>query len=58
MSVRLGATIGNGAVIDTQFNTTDVCIVVQTSTMTQRYRKYYERRIRKSMPGQKAVQEA
>mgnify|MGYP001220400244 CR=1 FL=1 len=56
--LRLGATIGNGAVIDTQFNTTDVCIVVQTSTMTQRYRKYYERRIRKSMPGQKAVQEA
>ena len=56
--LRLGATIGNGAVIDKQFNTVDVCIVVQTSLMTQRYRKYYERRIRKSMPGQKAAQEA
>lgn len=53
--LRLGATIGNGAVIDEQFNTIDVCIVVQTSLMTQRYRKYYERRIRKTMPGQNAA---
>ena len=49
--LRLGATIGNGAVIDHQFNTIDVCIVVQTSLMTDRYRKYYERKIRKTMPG-------
>ncbi|MDH5721883.1 MAG: GNAT family N-acetyltransferase [Alphaproteobacteria bacterium] len=53
--LRLGATIGNGAVIDKQFNTVDVCIVVQTKLMTQRYRKYYERRIRKTMPGQRAI---
>ena len=51
--LRLGATIGEGAVIDTQFNTIDVCIVVQTSLMTDRYRKYYERKINKAMPGQK-----
>ena len=50
--IRLGATIGNGAVIDHQFNTIDVCIVVQTSLMTDRYRKYYERKIQKTMPGQ------
>ncbi|MGN7439105.1 MAG: GNAT family N-acetyltransferase [Alcanivorax sp.] len=50
--LRLGATIGKGAVIDHQFNTIDVCIVVQTSLMTDRYRKYYERRLRKAMPGQ------
>lgn len=50
--LRLGATIGEGAVIDEQFNTTDVCIVVQTSLMTDRYRKYYERKIQKTMPGQ------
>tara|TARA_R110002095_G_scaffold67032_4_gene56995 strand:- start:2821 stop:3651 length:831 start_codon:yes stop_codon:yes gene_type:complete len=50
--LRLGATIGDGAVIDPQFNTIDVCIVVQTSLMTDRYRKYYERRIQKTMPGQ------
>ena len=50
--IRLGATIGDGAVIDEQFNTIDVCIVVQTSLMTDRYRKYYERKIQKPMPGQ------
>jgi len=49
--LRLGATIGDGAVIDKQFNTTDVCIVVQTKLLTERYRKYYERKIRKVMPG-------
>ncbi len=49
--LRLGATIGDGAVIDKQFNTIDVCIVVQTSLMTERYRKYYERKIQKTMPG-------
>lgn len=50
--LRLGATIGDGAVIDHQFNTIDVCIVVQTSLMTDRYRKHYERKIKKPMPGQ------
>lgn len=53
--LRLGATIGNGAVIDKQFNTIDVCIVVQTNLMTERYRKYYERKIQKTMPGQNRV---
>ncbi len=48
--LRLGASIGEGAVIDHQFNTIDVCIVVQTSLMTERYRKYYERKIQKTMP--------
>ncbi|MGH1404868.1 MAG: GNAT family N-acetyltransferase [Alphaproteobacteria bacterium] len=50
--LRLGATIGEGAVIDEQFNTIDVCIVVQTKLMTDRYRKYYERKIQKTIPGQ------
>ena len=50
--LRLGASIGEGAVIDPQFNTIDVCIVVQTDLMTDRYRKYYERKIQKTMPGQ------
>ncbi len=54
--LRLGATIGQGAVIDYQFNTIDICIVVQTSLMTDRYRKYYERKIQKAMPGQKAAE--
>jgi putative hemolysin len=47
--LRLGATIGDGAVIDEQFNTTDVCIVVQTHQVTARYRKHYERKIQKPM---------
>lgn len=47
--LRLGATIGDGAVIDHQFNTTDVCIVVQTNQVTQRYRKHYERKIQKTI---------
>jgi len=51
--LRLGATIGDGAYIDHQFNTIDVCIVLQTKQVTERYRKYYERKIQKTMPGQK-----
>lgn len=49
--LRLGATIGGGAVIDAQFNTTDVCIVVQRTLMTERYRKYYERKINRPFAG-------
>ena len=49
--LRAGATIGDGAVIDQQFNTTDVCIVAQTKFITDRYRKYYERKIQKNIGG-------
>jgi hypothetical protein len=31
------------AVIDAQFNTTDVCIVVKTDLVTEKYFKHYER---------------
>jgi putative hemolysin len=48
--LRLGGCIGDGAVIDPQFNTTDVCIIVQSHLVTDRYRKHYERKIQKSMP--------
>ncbi len=51
--LRVGATIGDGAYIDHQFNTIDVCIVLQTEHVTERYRKYYERKIQKTIPGQK-----
>lgn len=47
--LRLGATIGDGAVIDTQFNSIDVCIVVQTGNLSNRYRKHYERKLQKTM---------
>lgn len=47
--LRLGATIGDGAVIDKEFNSIDVCIVVQTGNLSDRYRKHYERKIQKTM---------
>ena len=49
--LRVGATIGDGAVIDQQFNTTDVCIIVQTKLMTKRYRNHFERQMQKQLPG-------
>lgn len=39
--LRLGAYVGEGAVVDHQFNTTDVCIIVKTDQMTGRYARHY-----------------
>lgn len=44
--LRLGGFIGDGAVIDHQFNTIDVCIIVKTGLMSNRYKKHYERKSR------------
>lgn len=41
--IRLGASIGDGAVIDEQFNTTDICIVMPTSQVTDKYINHYRR---------------
>lgn len=41
--LRLGGFVGDGAVIDAQFNTTDVCIIVKTDLITDKYAKHYER---------------
>jgi putative hemolysin len=41
--LRLGGVVGDGAVIDDQFNTTDVCIVVKTDLVSMKYFKHYER---------------
>lgn len=49
--LRLGGFIGDGAVIDHQFNTTDVCIVVKTDLVTDKYYKHYERRSRDGQAG-------
>lgn len=54
--LRIGAMIGDGAVIDPQFNTTDVCIIAQSHMVTARYRKHYERKIEKDIPGKNRVQ--
>ncbi|MEP4377993.1 MAG: GNAT family N-acyltransferase [Alphaproteobacteria bacterium] len=41
--LRLGGFVGDGAVVDHQFNTTDVCIVVKTDLVTGRYYRHYGR---------------
>ncbi|TWT15517.1 GNAT family N-acetyltransferase [Reyranella sp. CPCC 100927] len=41
--LRLGGFVGDGAVIDSQFDTTDVCIVVKTDLITEKYYRHYER---------------
>jgi L-ornithine Nalpha-acyltransferase len=40
--LRLGAYIGEGAVLDKQFGTTDIFIVLKTDQVTKRYRSHYE----------------
>ncbi|MDE1148996.1 MAG: GNAT family N-acetyltransferase [Azospirillaceae bacterium] len=42
--LRAGGFVGDGAVVDHQFNTTDVSIVVKTDLMTDKYLRHYERR--------------
>jgi len=42
--LRLGGFVGEGAVVDHQFNTTDVSIVVKTDLITDKYLRHYERR--------------
>ena len=41
--IRAGATIGDGAYIDHQFNTIDVCIVMPTYAIADKYMKHWER---------------
>lgn len=48
--LRLGGFVGDGAVIDQQFNTTDVCVVVKTDMITDKYYRHYERQARDATP--------
>lgn len=41
--LRLGGFVGDGAYADVDFNTLDVCVVMDTGRMTDRYRQFYER---------------
>ena len=41
--LRLGGFVGDGAVIDRQFNTIDVCIVVKTDLVAEKYSRHYVR---------------
>lgn len=49
--LRLGGFVGDGAVIDHQFNTTDVSIVVRTDLITEKYFRHYEREWRDATAG-------
>jgi putative hemolysin len=42
--LRIGSLIGDGAVVDHQFGTTDVCIMLHTQIVANHYRKHYERK--------------
>ena len=44
--LRLGGFVGDGAVIDHQFNTTDVCVVVKTDLVAAKYSRHYVRQSR------------
>jgi len=39
--LRVGGVIGSGGVIDDQFNTLDVCLLVETGNVTGRYQRHY-----------------
>ena len=41
--LRLGGFVGDGAVVDPEFGTTDVCIVVKTDLVTEKYYRHYSR---------------
>ena len=40
--LRLGGFIGDGAVVDEQFQTTDVCVIVKTDLITEKYARHYQ----------------
>jgi putative hemolysin len=46
--LRLGGFIGDGAVIDHEFNTTDVCVIVKTDLVTDKYMQHYARSTREA----------
>ena len=41
--LRLGGFVGDGAVVDPEFGTTDVCIMVKTDRITDKYYRHYAR---------------
>ncbi|MGD9649379.1 MAG: GNAT family N-acetyltransferase [Dongiaceae bacterium] len=44
--LRLGGYVGDGAVIDQQFNTVDVCVLVKMEDLAGKYFRHYERALR------------
>lgn len=44
--LRLGGFVGEGAYVDRAFNTVDVCLLMDTARMVERYRAFYQRESR------------
>ncbi len=44
--IRLGGFVGEGAYVDQEFNTVDVCLLMDTSRMVNRYKEFYQRESR------------
>jgi putative hemolysin len=42
--LRLGGFVGDGAFIDQAFNTTDVCLLMDTAAMSERHKGFYTRK--------------
>jgi putative hemolysin len=40
--LRLGGFVGDGAVVDEQFGTTDVCVIVKTDLIAEKYSRHYD----------------
>lgn len=40
--LRLGGFVGDGAFVDHDFNTVDVCLLMDTARMVDRYKKFYQ----------------
>ena len=47
--LRLGGFVGDGAVIDHQFNTIDVAVLVKSELLADKYYRHYERRLRDAL---------
>jgi len=58
--LRLGGVVGDGAVIDHEFNTVDVCVIVETAIVSDRYLRHYTREIdraeKRAAPGSPAAE--
>lgn len=42
--IRLGGFVGDGAFVDRDFNTTDVCLLMDTGVMSEKHRGFYARK--------------
>jgi putative hemolysin len=45
--LRLGGYVGEGAYVDRLFNTTDVCLIMDTARLTARHRSIYAKGVRR-----------